>query len=171
MHDSQEPSYYEIALTNRQVLVFFVVLLLSVVGAFFSGVWLGQQRATELPVIAQTPVAEEAEPAQEALAELNFFTDDKPAASSKGGGGSAPARPQKTVAAAGSPDTTLLEDLNGASSKGGPSPAPAQPVPAQPTSTKPSAVAVSNSLPAPGGYVIQVFSSRTAARPGSCSIV
>ena len=36
MHDSQEPSYYEIALTNRQVLVFFVVLLLCVVGAFFS---------------------------------------------------------------------------------------------------------------------------------------
>ena len=33
--DSHEPSYYEIALTNRQVLVAFVVLLVCLLGAFF----------------------------------------------------------------------------------------------------------------------------------------
>ncbi len=35
---AHEPSYYEIALTNRQVMVAFVVLLACVVAAFLSGV-------------------------------------------------------------------------------------------------------------------------------------
>src|SRR6202158_3509256 len=42
---SHEPSYYEIALTNRQVVVAFVILLTCVVAAFFSGVWIGRESA------------------------------------------------------------------------------------------------------------------------------
>ena len=37
-----EPSYYEIALTNRQVVVAFVILLACLLAAFFSGVWIGR---------------------------------------------------------------------------------------------------------------------------------
>ena len=37
MSDSHEPSYYEIALTNRQVVVAFVILLICLLSAFFSG--------------------------------------------------------------------------------------------------------------------------------------
>src|SRR5262249_39766220 len=42
---SHEPSYYEIALTNRQVVVAFVILLACVVAAFLSGVWIGRESA------------------------------------------------------------------------------------------------------------------------------
>lgn len=38
---SREPSYYEIALTQRQVVIAFVILLACLVVAFFSGVWVG----------------------------------------------------------------------------------------------------------------------------------
>lgn len=38
---SREPSYYEIALTQRQVVIAFVILLTCLVVAFFSGVWVG----------------------------------------------------------------------------------------------------------------------------------
>lgn len=38
---SREPSYYEIALTQRQVVIAFVILLTCLVAAFFSGVWVG----------------------------------------------------------------------------------------------------------------------------------
>jgi len=40
--ESREPSYYEVALTNRQVLIAFVALLTCLVAAFFSGVWIGR---------------------------------------------------------------------------------------------------------------------------------
>ncbi len=42
MSEQYEPSYYEIALTGRQVLVAFVILLVCLVAAFFSGVWVGR---------------------------------------------------------------------------------------------------------------------------------
>lgn len=170
MNSSQEPSYYEIALTNRQVLVFFVVLLLSVVGAFFSGVWLGQQRTDRVAVVAEEePTLEEvAPPADEELAELNFFTDDPPPVSStpRSGGASAaperavesadePRRParRETLAAAGDPETTLLEDVGGAASGGA---ATEPPVGGGATEASPAPPV--GALPA-DAFVIQVFSS------------
>lgn len=163
MNDSQEPSYYEIALTNRQVMVFFVVLLLCVVGAFFSGVWLGQQRAGEMPTIAQAPPRAELETGEEPLAELNFFTDEQPgeqptAATPRAEGSkstaAAGAKP-KSVASAGSPETTLLEDLGGSS----PSEAPRRAAPIEPSTAPTGAAPV-----AAGDFVIQVFSSPDAAQ-------
>jgi cell division septation protein DedD len=46
MGGPHEPSYYEIALTNRQVVVAFIVLLVCLVAAFFSGVWIGRESST-----------------------------------------------------------------------------------------------------------------------------
>lgn len=44
--DAPEPSYYEIALTNRQVVGAFVVLLACLLAAFLGGLWVGRESAT-----------------------------------------------------------------------------------------------------------------------------
>lgn len=75
-----EPSYYEIALTNRQVVVAFVILLVCLLTAFFSGVWLGRtgtlrEQATvaaNLPAPVETPVDAEGRE----LRELEFFQEE-----------------------------------------------------------------------------------------------
>ena len=41
----REPSYYEVALTHRQVLAGFVILLACLFAAFFSGIWMAQGSA------------------------------------------------------------------------------------------------------------------------------
>lgn len=72
--ETREPSYYEVALTNRQVLVAFVVLLTCLLGAFLSGVWVGRGGvpASSTPVQASRPVA--AEPVEQ----LTFFSGHEP---------------------------------------------------------------------------------------------
>ena len=152
MTESQEPSYYEIALTNRQVLVAFVVLLACVLLAFFAGVWVGKgspAAATEAaaePVPEPTPVAGEPE-------ELSFFND-----------GQRPDLP--AMAENPRPDTTLAEDL-GLEERPAPTvaptprPAPAATATARPAAPRPAADG-EDAPPAlrPGEVVIQVFSSR-----------
>ena len=66
----EEVSYYEIALTSRQVLVTFIVALACVALAFFAGVWVGQQDEDAATVAEAT----DAEPSDETPA-LGFFTD------------------------------------------------------------------------------------------------
>jgi cell division septation protein DedD len=71
-----EPSYYEIALTNRQVVVAFVILLACLLAAFFSGVWIGRG-GIELrhdQMVRATPPAQTT-PEGHTLEELKFFTD------------------------------------------------------------------------------------------------
>jgi DedD protein len=173
--DSHEPSYYEIALTNRQVLTVFVILLACVVAAFFAGVWIGHRDVgpAATPQIAQQqepeePVTEDEE--GRPLRELRFFTED-----------SADAKPEETpttTAEAASPDSTLLEDLDGSpaekpsgakklpsllppeftaepevAEKAEPTPAVAAPIPAPEASTPSPAPAQAGEL------VIQVFFS------------
>ncbi len=102
--DSRELSYYEIALTRRQVVVTFGVLLLTQIGAFVAGVWLGLGRAAVVaPVAVSAPAqtldvspptgsGERANPAANpgdtaastahedadpALEKLDFFADDQ----------------------------------------------------------------------------------------------
>jgi DedD protein len=79
---SHEPSYYEIALTNRQVVVAFVILLVCVVAAFLSGVWIGREstaRAQEkLAQLARAAAADSADKDKtegQALQEFKFFAD------------------------------------------------------------------------------------------------
>lgn len=78
MSQSHEPSYYEIALTNRQVLVVFVVLLVCVVAAFFSGVWIGRQGdgppAAQIAEVDSNDAVAAGENGE--VEELKFFTDE-----------------------------------------------------------------------------------------------
>jgi cell division protein FtsN len=102
--ESHEPSYYEIALTNRQVIVAFTVLLICLLSAFFSGVWIGREstaRATaqELARNASSEVPREGQN----LEELEFFGARDQAAEGQ----------DDQQEASPSTDTTLLEDLSG----------------------------------------------------------
>jgi len=82
---SHEPSYYEIALTNRQVVVAFVILLICVVAAFFSGVWIGRESAARAQeriallgrgnVAADANAADKGKQEGQALQEFKFFAD------------------------------------------------------------------------------------------------
>jgi cell division septation protein DedD len=75
--ESREPSYYEVALTNRQVLVAFVALLICLLAAFLSGVWIGRGGGTGQP----PPRVAQATPVPEAtLEQLTFFTEKEPGA-------------------------------------------------------------------------------------------
>jgi DedD protein len=95
--DSHEPSYYEIALTNRQVLVAFVVLLLCMLGAFFSGVWVGRGGSSEPPVVKAAAPAKGDSP----LEEYAFFSDGaKPRTAETAAPAAPPARPPATAPAA-----------------------------------------------------------------------
>jgi DedD protein len=108
--NSHEPSYYEIALTNRQVVVAFVVLLACLLTAFFSGVWVGRgslERQRGSMVRSSPPLEQRAEGT--ALEELEFFDrqgggeDASPAA--EGGRAGQETERQRP--------TTLAEDLDG----------------------------------------------------------
>src|SRR5436305_10310243 len=70
-----EPSYYEIALTNRQVVVAFVILLGCLLAAFFSGVWIGRGgiEPHRDQMVRATPPPPSAE--GRTLEELKFFAD------------------------------------------------------------------------------------------------
>lgn len=107
MSHSHEPSYYEIALTNRQVLVVFVVLLICVIAAFFAGVWVGQSDSGAVAVANLDGKEEPAvETSNEPVDELHFFSSE----GNKSPGGGDPASELQGDA---SPETTLLEDLAG----------------------------------------------------------
>lgn len=168
MHNAQEPSYYEIALTNRQVLGFFVVLLLCVVGAFFSGIWLGRKQSNDLPIMARAGASVEREATEEEpLEELNFFTDsDQAEATTPEPVRTPPTSARQEVASPGDVGTTLAEDLDAADRSRRPEPDSSavervsNSVPSEPASS-PSASA---SVPDPGGLVIQVFSSPDGAQ-------
>jgi cell division protein FtsN len=160
--ESHEPSYYEIALTNRQVIVAFVLLLTCILGAFFSGVWIGREATARA---AQDQIVRNAPPPQgpqdgKSLDELEFFDAknknrkgadhktagdklaDKPAG--KSAGKTAETAEMQTAAAAPAPAPTLADDLArrtpavGKKTRTPPPPAPAaeevaeEPAPAPP---------------------------------------
>jgi DedD protein len=83
--EPQEPSYYEVALTNRQVLVAFVALLTCLLVAFLAGVWIGRGGAES--AAAQAAPAAPAGAAPAPLEQLSFFNGSdagaKPAAAAK----------------------------------------------------------------------------------------
>jgi len=79
--EQYEPSYYEIALTGRQVLVTFVILMVCLVAAFFSGVWVGREEARKNP---GPQVAEVEAPQGPVGAEPDAAVADEPAATEPG---------------------------------------------------------------------------------------
>jgi cell division septation protein DedD len=161
---SNEPSYYEIALTNRQVLMVFVVLLVCVVIAFISGVWVGRGADTDLPSIGvadfvPSDSGEEGEAPE--VGELNFFAE-KPDPETTG-------REPAQAAESPSSGTTLLQDVSGdkdssesaveapPSTQAETREARAEQAPA-PVETAPTQSAEA-AAPGQGEHVIQVFSS------------
>jgi cell division septation protein DedD len=162
LSETQEPSYYEIALTNRQVLVAFVVLLACVLAAFFAGVWVGKGSPAAASAEVDSP-AMEPTPIEGTPEELTFF----------GEGETSPpqGRPDlPELAENPNPDTTLAADLG---LEPPPTPTPRATTPpaatAPPVAAATSAAAVAPPAAAnrddpaplrPGEMVIQVFSSR-----------
>ena len=73
-----EPSYYEISLTNRQVVITFVILLTFVLAIFLCGVWVGKNGQARLAQ-ADGAVPEEGAEQPEQLAnmeEFKFFSEE-----------------------------------------------------------------------------------------------
>jgi cell division septation protein DedD len=71
-----EPSYYEIALTNRQVVFAFIILLVCLVAAFFSGVWVGtrgEERAAQQRAQLSAEKADKVSPEGQSVEEFKFF--------------------------------------------------------------------------------------------------
>jgi len=103
---THEPSYYEIALTNRQVVVAFVILLTCVLGAFLSGVWIGREstaRAQEA-LVRNTPPQQQASNEGRNLDELEFFDARKKKAEETD---------RREAVAAPPSSSTLADDLGG----------------------------------------------------------
>ena len=142
MADSQEPSYYEIALTNRQVLVAFVILLTCVLVAFFAGVWVGRGSPASAAEARQTQMAQPT-PSTEPPQELSFFNDQE-----KG----APRPDLQGMAKSPRQGTTLAQDLGVEKA----SPTPAPPAPSEAPAPAPSVAATSAAAGVP-----------TASRPGT----
>jgi DedD protein len=70
-----EPSYYEVALTNRQVVSGFVILLVCLFGAFLAGVWLGRGGDDGGARSAAATPPPQAAPGEKRLEQLTFFGD------------------------------------------------------------------------------------------------
>ena len=185
MTNSHEPSYYEIALTNRQVVVAFVILLLCLVSAFFSGLWIGREsaaRGAQDQIVRNVPPSPAAPEEGQELDELAFFEDEQKPGS--GDAGNTAPVPDATPTPA--QDTTLLEDFGGepdevtepdpdlpegrrrrggrnaanAANAAGDEEDIAEATPAPtPTPARPAATATPEPRIAAGQVVIQVFSS------------
>lgn len=151
MSPEHESSYYEIALTNRQVLTIFIVLLTCLVAAFLSGVWIGRGDGAAGPLQAAA-VEETAEADTASMTELNFFSDGQ---KSESAGKAAP--PPETRPSV----TEPTEKAPPASAEAAPPPA------AEPAPKSPSQEPARQPEPSPAtlsGRVIQVFSTIDAAQ-------
>jgi len=79
--DGREQSYYEIALTNRQVMSIFVVLLVCLLTAFVSGVWIGKDGGGATVQTAEAEVISSGvRDGEKPLEQMDFF--EPPAGSS-----------------------------------------------------------------------------------------
>jgi cell division septation protein DedD len=137
--NSHEPSYYEIALTNRQVIVAFVLLLLCMVAAFFSGVWIGREsgvRSVTEQMVRNAPPPEEEKKEGQNLEEFEFFDS---AQKGKPGEAKQPKAdtPSQAASQAGT-DTTLAEDFGAEDTEAGAAPKPSAASPAMPPKKAPA---------------------------------
>lgn len=133
-----EPSYYEIALTNRQVVVSFVILLACLLGAFLSGVWIGREstaRAQEA-LVRNTPPQQQAAKEGRNLDELEFFDARRKKVEEAG---------QREAVAAPPSSSTLADDFGSKSNRKNDQVAQTVPSPAPPVSQP----AVETPAPAP----------------------
>lgn len=76
MSDAREQSYYEIALTNRQVMSIFIVLLVCLLASFVSGVWIGRQgNDARVQVVDAQPPDGATGSGEAPVGEMGFFSD------------------------------------------------------------------------------------------------
>jgi DedD protein len=176
MSDSREASWYEIALTHSQIVKIFVVLLLCLVGAFFSGVWIGRDAAASIDdvggeaTVAQVP--DEAGEGRE-VAQLKFFSDEEVVPTGNGARAKEAPRPAVDPGA----ESTLVEDLTSAARSQAET-APDQNALSTPSRTTPDAPVTvtretgretaretsSAAVQDAGDLVVQVFSSNDATQ-------
>lgn len=172
--ESHEPSYYEVALTNRQVLIAFVALLVCLVVAFLSGVWIGRG---DLVLQAAAPAASEPAPGTEPpLEQLSFFNgrDAGTRAPAPSPAKAAPATAATSAAAAPTREDpsggeAMRQNLeatiaaNRAPAPAGTRPSAAEKPAAQPAASSPSPAKPAAAVPA-GRHFVQVYSSTNGAR-------
>jgi cell division septation protein DedD len=92
----REPSYYEVALTHRQVMVGLVVALTTVVVAFFAGIWIGRDQSS--PPADDRVGGAASVGATSEVEKLTFFGDE-PASPKKPAVEAAPIAPSPSAAA------------------------------------------------------------------------
>ena len=133
MSDVNETSYYEIALTNRQVVVAFVILLTLVLAVFLTGVWVGRDGQ---PRVVHAEPAQPGEAATAAeldnMEEFKFFEEQQAqkAELDKPDLGRLASQPNR--------DTTLAQDVGSSRSRPAETPAQQQAPPARQASPPPS---------------------------------
>ncbi len=181
MSEQYEPSYYEIALTGRQVLAGFVILLVCLVAAFFSGVWVGRGGRGDQHRPGQA-VAQQGTAQEPRGPELSFFDEKQPAGSraqAEEGGRQEPSG--NPAEGSGTPGSSAQDELAGGSPATPATPPPAEPStsaggaagredqgsPARRAEAEPAAPPAESSPSgslATGDVVIQVFSSGEEAK-------
>lgn len=178
MSDEQhEPSYYEIALTGRQVTGAFVVVLVCLLVAFFAGVWIGRGAPRE--ALADTG-REAPAPTPAPKDELSFFADrgtaqsePKPAEPKPVEPKPMPVTPPPAVTSPPVPAPGAEEPATRPEPKPeAPRPDPPKPEVSKPETPKPEPARVEPPKPPPptaspaatGPLVIQVFTSSDEAK-------
>lgn len=148
MSDAREQSYYEIALTNRQVMSIFIVLLVCLLASFVSGVWIGRQgNGARAQMVDARPIEGETVSGETPVGEMGFF-------SGEGGDSGDPPASQPP------PATELQPSAEPPSPATTSDPEPVEPAPANPEPV-PAATAPGPqpAAPADGEFLyIQVFS-------------
>ncbi len=155
--ESREPSYYEVALTNRQVLIAFVALLVCLAAAFFSGVWIGQGAPGER---GASTVEARATPAPDPeIDQLSFFSGREAGARASATPALPPTQtPEPTRAPA------IVVPVPAATPTSTPAPAPTAAPTAAPTRAPTPAPTRAAVAEAPSAVFVQVYSSSNGAR-------
>ncbi len=153
MSEQDEGLWYEIALTNRQVLLVFFVTLAALVGAFLSGVWFGRQ--TDAPTAVNASVDESLEGGGDPF---EFFGED---GERDNAGAAEPASQPASQPSTPARATTSVPAPAPATSTTTTAPA------AQPAASPPAATASASDDASTGPWIIQVFSSQDAPQAES----
>jgi hypothetical protein len=183
----REPSYYEVALTHRQVVVGFVFVLACVLAAFVAGVWIGRDAAPAPATQIAQAAPVEPERAEAQLEKLTFFGERSSAPAPRAARAEPKPPPATVPAPATEPEPVVVVDpaaegmartleaemdSNREPASAAPPPAVAPPgtrvrrAPAPAAETPPAVVAA----PAPveperaAPFFIQVYSSTNGAR-------
>ncbi len=175
MSGSARQSYYEIALTSRQVMTVFVVLLLAVLAAFVSGVWVGRKGPAPTVETVEAQAIEGVDESDDAPIErLDFFKrNGAPGAAAADEAAPAGAEPMietppakaaaeesprvaRTEPPAAVPPPVVKKPIADQPAAAKPAPPAAEPTPAAPETQVAEAPAARASA---GSLVVQVFSS------------